>query len=139
LNIQAGQSHARAFSAGSDAIDILPRITAANYFLRWHYEIPLLLIRGNDEAGSLSDCNTSHRNANAGIYNEHQVVLPGYGRWGLLALCFYSSSLPGQSRWQRIAAVAGAWIFSRCGVVYARRNAVGVELSRSCRTKRIAV
>ena len=46
---RASQSRSRAFSAGSDASDILPRITNTNYFRREHYEIPARLVRDNNE------------------------------------------------------------------------------------------
>jgi hypothetical protein len=78
---RASESRARAFSSGSDASDVLPRITTTNYFRREHYEIPARLVRGNSEVGSFSNCQTCHRNADAGIYNEHQVVIPGVGKW----------------------------------------------------------
>jgi hypothetical protein len=78
---RASQSRARAFSAGSDASGILPRITNTNYFRREHYEIPARLVRGNSGVGSFSNCQACHRNADAGIYNEHQVVIPGVGKW----------------------------------------------------------
>ena len=78
---RASQSRARAFSSGSDASDMLPRITNTDYFRREHYKIPARLVRGNSEVGSFSNCQACHRNANAGIYNEHQVVIPGVGKW----------------------------------------------------------
>lgn len=78
---RAGQSRARAFSSGSDTSDMLPRITNTDYFRREHYEIPPRLVRDNAEVGSFSNCQACHRNAAAGIYNEHQVVIPGVGKW----------------------------------------------------------
>lgn len=78
---RTGQSRSRAFSAGSDASDMLPRITNTNYFRREHYEIPARLVRDNNEVGSFSNCQACHRNADVGIYNEHQVVIPGVGKW----------------------------------------------------------
>jgi len=74
-------SRARAFSVGSDAGDALPRITNTRYFQREHYEIPKRVVRGNAEVGSFSNCQACHRTADAGIYNEHQVVIPGFGKW----------------------------------------------------------
>jgi hypothetical protein len=78
---RADQSRARAFSSGSDAGDVLPRITNTDYFRREHYEIPARLVRGNREVGSFSNCQACHRNADTGIYNEHQVIIPGVGKW----------------------------------------------------------
>ncbi len=51
------------------------------YFRREHDEIPPRLVRNNEEVGSFSNCQACHRNAETGIYNEHQVVIPGVGRW----------------------------------------------------------
>jgi len=78
---RARLSRARAFSAGSDAGGVLPRITNTRYFQREHYEIPIRVVRGNAEVGSFSNCQACHRTADAGIYNEHQVVIPGVGKW----------------------------------------------------------
>ena len=78
---RASESRARAFSVGSVASDTLPRITNTNYFRREHYEIPARFVQGNSEVGSFSNCQACHRNADAGIYNEHQVVIPGVGKW----------------------------------------------------------
>jgi len=78
---RARLSRARAFSAGSDSGDVLPRITNTRYFQREHYEIPTRVVRGNAEVGSFSNCQACHRTADAGIYNEHQVVIPGFGKW----------------------------------------------------------
>jgi len=78
---RARLSRARAFSAGSDAGDVLPRITNTRYFRREHYEIPTRVVQGNARVGSFSNCQTCHRAADAGVYNEHQVVIPGFGKW----------------------------------------------------------
>ncbi len=78
---RSSESRARAFSAGSRSRDDLPRITATDYFRREHHEIPGRLVRDNTAVGSFSNCQACHRTADSGIYNEHQVVIPGVGRW----------------------------------------------------------
>jgi len=78
---RASLSRSRAFSAGSDAGDGLPRITTTRYFRREHSEIPSRIVRGNAQVGNFSNCQACHRTADAGIYNEHQVVIPGVGKW----------------------------------------------------------
>jgi hypothetical protein len=78
---RARLSRARAFSAGSASGDILPRITTTRYFRREHSVIPARVVRGNAEVGSFSNCQACHRTADAGIYNEHQVLIPGFGKW----------------------------------------------------------
>ena len=47
----------------------------------WHDEIPPRMVKDNPEVGSFSQCNSCHRGAAEGVYNEHQVSIPGYGRW----------------------------------------------------------
>jgi hypothetical protein len=74
-------SRARAFAAGSDSGEALPRITTTVYFRREHAELPTRIVAANAEVGSFSNCPACHRNADDGIYNEHQVIIPGIGRW----------------------------------------------------------
>ncbi len=78
---RASRSRARAFAAGNLSGDALPRITATRYFRREHHEIPTRFVQGNPEVGGFGNCQACHRNAERGIYNEHQVVIPGFGRW----------------------------------------------------------
>ena len=78
---RARLSRARAFSAGSGVGDVLPRITRTRYFQREHYEIPTPVVQANVAVGSFSNCQACHRTADAGIYNEHQVLIPGFGKW----------------------------------------------------------
>ena len=57
------------------------RITELPYFQRKHHEIPARLVTGNPQVGSFSQCNQCHQNAAKGQFNEHDVVIPGAGRW----------------------------------------------------------
>jgi len=75
------QSRSRAFAVGSKDGSALPRITETRYFRSEHHEIPDRFVRDNPDVGRFSNCQSCHLNADAGIYNEHQVVIPGYGRW----------------------------------------------------------
>lgn len=77
----ASESRSRAFSAGPETGGALPRITETSYFRREHYEIPARFVQGNKAVGSFSNCQACHRTAEAGVYNEHQVVIPGVGQW----------------------------------------------------------
>lgn len=52
------------------------RITDMLYFRRKHNEIPDKLVKGNPETGSFSHCNTCHRHAGQGLYNEHDILIP---------------------------------------------------------------
>ncbi|HSO83442.1 cytochrome C [Thiocapsa sp.] len=80
---QGTHSRSRAFSfVGDAAADAtLPRITQTRYFVNKHDEIPKKWVAGNQEVGSFSQCNSCHRGANEGIYDEEQVSIPGHGRW----------------------------------------------------------
>lgn len=62
--------------------DQLPmRITQLPYFIHEHDEIPSKFIEGNDNVGSLSQCNACHRYAEQGDFDEDDIVIPGVGRW----------------------------------------------------------
>jgi hypothetical protein len=74
-------SRSRAFAADSKMMGALPRITDTNYFVREHDEIPRRFAAGNPDVGSFSNCQACHRSAAVGVYNEHDVMIPGAGRW----------------------------------------------------------
>jgi hypothetical protein len=83
---QAKRSRSRAFAVGANPTASgqgtrLPRIIETRYFLHEHDEIPTRLVAGNPQVGSFSQCNSCHRGADKGIYNEKQVSIPGHGRW----------------------------------------------------------
>lgn len=66
-------------SLGSDETPL--RISETRYFRKKHHEIPLSAVTGNPQVGSFSHCNKCHLKAADGSYDEHQVSIPGYGRW----------------------------------------------------------
>ncbi|RKT44016.1 diheme cytochrome c [Thiocapsa rosea] len=83
---QAERSRSRAFAVSANQSvqadgTSLPRITETRYFMHEHDEIPARLVTGNPKVGSFSQCNSCHRGAAEGIYNEKQVSIPGHGRW----------------------------------------------------------
>ncbi|GKT12319.1 MAG: hypothetical protein ISEC1_P1297 [Thiomicrorhabdus sp.] len=57
------------------------RITGTRYFIRKHDELPKRMVANNPEVQSFSRCETCHTTANKGSYNEHKVLIPGYGSW----------------------------------------------------------
>lgn len=57
------------------------RISQTRYFIRKHDELPMRLVENNPKVKSFSRCEVCHREADTGSYNEHQVNIPGYGRW----------------------------------------------------------
>jgi hypothetical protein len=77
----ASKSRSRAFAVGDSADGALPRISETRYFRNEHHEIPKRLVANNPEVGSFSNCNACHQGAGEGVYNEHRVRIPGYGRW----------------------------------------------------------
>lgn len=57
------------------------RITETGYFIRQHDELPARVWRDNPKVGSLSNCSACHTKAGNGSFDEHQVKIPGVGRW----------------------------------------------------------
>lgn len=60
--------------------EIPMRITDTLYFKRKHHQIPEQIVKGNPAIGSFSNCNNCHRHADAGFYNEHDVLIPNTNR-----------------------------------------------------------
>lgn len=65
----------------AEAGEGLPRLTTTRRFRGQHHEIPARLVTGNPEVVSFSRCDSCHRGAQDGVYNEHDVDIPGAGRW----------------------------------------------------------
>lgn len=57
------------------------RITELRYFIKEHDEIPSRWVKGNEQVGSFSQCDSCHHAAAQGDFDEDGVVIPGYGRW----------------------------------------------------------
>lgn len=57
------------------------RITETSYFIRQHNELPPRLWRDNPKVGSMSNCSACHTKADNASFDEHQVKIPGVGRW----------------------------------------------------------
>lgn len=71
----------RKFLRGIDSNNAPLRITETPYFKREHHEIPNRLVKNNDKVRSFSNCNACHAKAEQGLFDEHRVRIPGYGRW----------------------------------------------------------
>lgn len=56
------------------------RITENRYFVRKHDEVPKRFLQ-HEQVGSFSNCIACHRSADKGVYDEHDVRIPGVGRW----------------------------------------------------------
>ena len=78
---QSDNRRSREFSSAVQASDPPLRITETAFFKRKHHELPARLVSGNPEVGSFSQCNVCHKQAEQGRFNEHDIRIPGYGRW----------------------------------------------------------
>ena len=61
--------------------DVPIRISETPYIINKHDEIPDKLIKYNKKVNSLSNCSACHNKAEQGLFSEHGVNIPGYGRW----------------------------------------------------------
>lgn len=61
--------------------DVPVRITETPYIIHKHNELPDKLVKFNPKVRSLSNCNACHAKAEQGIFSEHSVNIPGFGRW----------------------------------------------------------
>lgn len=66
-------------AAGQD--EPVQRITETAYFIRQHDELPARVWRDNPKVGSMSNCSACHTKADNASFDEHQVNIPGVGRW----------------------------------------------------------
>ncbi|MCU7943090.1 MAG: diheme cytochrome c [Candidatus Thiodiazotropha sp. (ex Cardiolucina cf. quadrata)] len=58
------------------------RITETGFFKHEHNEIPYSVRnRKSGEKLSFSNCDSCHKKALQGSYNEHEINIPGIGRW----------------------------------------------------------
>ncbi|MBI5462902.1 MAG: diheme cytochrome c [Gammaproteobacteria bacterium] len=67
-------------SAGGQG-EPVQRITETAFFIRQHDELPARVWRDNPKVGSMSNCSACHTQANNASFDEHQVRIPGVGRW----------------------------------------------------------
>ena len=72
---------ARKFNRAIDKNSTPVRITDTAYFKHQHDEIPTRLVTANSKVNSFSNCNSCHKDAAKGVFNEDDVKIPGYGRW----------------------------------------------------------
>ena len=66
-------------SLGSDNPPL--RVTETRFFRHEHDEIPQRLVTGNDKVRSFSNCDACHTRAKQGSFREHEIRIPGFGRW----------------------------------------------------------
>jgi hypothetical protein len=75
------RKRSRSFAAGKISGDGPPRITQSTYFKRKHDEVPIRYVKDNPQVKSFSACAACHPGADKGNFNEHQVNIPGVGRF----------------------------------------------------------
>ena len=84
LNNAAGRVNTKLSSKmiqGSNAKQPIMRITETPYFKKEHDEIPARMVKDNLDVRSFSRCDACHTRAADASFNEHEVKIPGYGRW----------------------------------------------------------
>jgi len=82
LNNAAGRSDYRVSNKMMRNIKDAPlRISELPYFRHEHRRLPKRLVADNPKVRSLSNCNACHRRAEQGSFNEHEIYIPGYGRY----------------------------------------------------------
>jgi len=57
------------------------RISDIPYFKHEHDEIPQRMVTKNPKVKSFSQCDACHAKAEQGLFNEHEVNIPGFGQW----------------------------------------------------------
>lgn len=57
------------------------RISEIPYFVKEHDELSRKMVQDNPEVKSFSRCDACHTDAAKGIFDEHAVRIPGFGRW----------------------------------------------------------
>ncbi len=78
---QSDYRRSRKFSQSINSNAMLIRISDIPYFKHEHDEIPQRMVSANPEVKSFSQCDACHANAEQGLFSEHEVRIPGYGRW----------------------------------------------------------
>lgn len=56
-------------------------ISKTAYFVRKHHEVPERMVKGNQQVKSFAACAKCHTAADKGSYDEHEVNIPGFGRF----------------------------------------------------------
>jgi len=78
---QSDYRRSRKFIRSIKSGDVPLRISDIPYFKHEHDEIPNRMVAGNQKINSFSNCNACHTKAEQASFNEHDVRIPGYGRW----------------------------------------------------------
>lgn len=77
----SGNRRGPAFLRGLGPTDAPLRISELPMIRGAHSDLPARLVAENKDVGSLARCEACHVRAAKGYYNEHDVRIPGYGRW----------------------------------------------------------
>lgn len=77
----SGYKRSRRIMSSLKATDVPRRISETPYIVHKHEEIPARAVGPTAKIKNLSQCQMCHAGAEKGSYNEHDVVIPGFGRW----------------------------------------------------------
>lgn len=78
-NVEGYRRSAKIARSVADTVPL--RITEVPYIRYKHNEIPMRVIKGNKDIGSLSNCAACHTRADTGSFAERDIRIPGVGRW----------------------------------------------------------
>ncbi|VAW70305.1 diheme cytochrome c [hydrothermal vent metagenome] len=78
---QSSYRRSHKFNRSINADDTPMRISDVRYFKHEHNEIPNRMVSGNPQVKSFSQCDACHAKAEQGEFNEHNVRIPGFGKW----------------------------------------------------------
>ncbi|MDD3518118.1 MAG: diheme cytochrome c, partial [Chromatiales bacterium] len=54
------------------------RISETRYFQRKHNEVPRIMVAENPQVKSFANCTACHREADKGVFDEHDARIPGF-------------------------------------------------------------
>ena len=66
-------------SLGNDKAPL--RITETRFFRHEHDDLTRKMVVDNEDVRSFSNCDACHTRAAKGSFREHEILIPGYGRW----------------------------------------------------------
>lgn len=78
---RSNYKRSKGFASSIDIQSALPRITTTRYFQRKHDEIPSWVLRQDNRSLRFAQCDACHTEADKGSFDEHAVLIPGFGRW----------------------------------------------------------
>lgn len=78
---RASGRHAERVRRATRGAETPLRVTGTDYFRGEHHEVPRKMVEANPEVGGFARCEACHQGAGRGSFREHDVRIPGHGRW----------------------------------------------------------